>query len=150
MEHELEDTAGKPPATLPTRVPLPQIVFNPQQYLQRRSTIHSILRKYSVQEQFSGSLRSLLDVGCGSDVLLLRSLIPCEDILPIELLTGIDISDDIKSPSCVESIAPGAWTGNAFGEDRWRPLDIVLLHGMFVFSFPPLFRPTRPLVMVEY
>lgn len=150
MEHELEDTAGKPPATPTTRVPLPQIVFNPQQYLQRRFSIHSILRKVSVQQHFSGGLRSLLDVGCGPDILLLRSLIPCEDILPIELLTGIDISDDIKSPSCVESIAPGAWTGNAFGEDRWRLLDIVLLHGRFVFSFPPLFRPTRPLVMVEY
>src|SRR5437868_12131928 len=101
-----EGTPGESPTTPPAIPPLPQIVFNPQQYLQRRFIIHSILRKLSTQHQFSGSLRSLLDVGCGSDILLLRSLIPCEDALPIELLTGIDISDDIKSELCVESISP--------------------------------------------
>ncbi|KAG0126559.1 hypothetical protein HOY82DRAFT_627335 [Tuber indicum] len=118
--------------------PLPQIVFNPQQYLQRRFIIHSILRNLSTKHHFSGGLRSLLDVGCGSEILLLRSLIPCEDTLPIELLTGIDISDDIKSTMCAESISPGAWTGSASGEDRWRPLDIVLLHGDFKYLSPAL------------
>ncbi|CUS15509.1 unnamed protein product [Tuber aestivum] len=135
---EQEATARKSPTLSPTVGPLPHIVFSPQQYLQRRFAIHSILRKLSTQQHIIGGLQSLLDVGCGSDILLLLSLIPCEDALPIEVLTGIDISDDIKSDLCIESISPGAWTGNTSGEDRWRPLDIVLLYGDFQYLSPYL------------
>ncbi|RPA91898.1 hypothetical protein L873DRAFT_262041 [Choiromyces venosus 120613-1] len=100
----LDTDTGKTPPTTTIPVPLsPHIVFTPPQYFQRRFSIHSILRKYSTEGRFAGGLQSLLDVGCGSDILLLRSLIPCEEDLPIEMLTGIDIDGDIRDPWCIKS-----------------------------------------------
>lgn len=122
-----------PTPPTPPQTP-PRISFIPPLYLQRRTAVHSILRNLSSSPRFAGALRSLLDVGCGVDCLLLRSLIPCEDELPVERLTGIDIDADIWSPWCRESISPGSFGGTGAKEDRWRGLDVSLLHGGYLYQ----------------
>lgn len=115
-----------PPSPPPTP---PCVSFTPPLFLQRRTTVHSVLRHISSSPRFSGKLRSVLDVGCGTDPLLLRSLIPCEDELPLERITGIDCDEEIFHPSVADSVAPGSFGGTGEAEDRWRRLDVSLLQG---------------------
>lgn len=107
----------------------PRIAFNPPLFLQRRVAVQDFLNKFCASSRFHGKLRSLLDVGCGLDCLLLRSLLPCGDDLPLERITGIDFDEELFSPGVAESVAPGAYGGNGVAEDRWRGLDVSLLQG---------------------
>lgn len=113
-----------PPATPP------RVAFNPPLFLQRRTAVQTILRKLSRSPRFAGKLRSVLDVGCGPDCFLLRTLIPCEDDLPLERITGIDFDEDLFLPDVAESVAPGSYGGSGEAEDRWRALDVSLLQGI--------------------
>lgn len=115
-----------PPSPPPTP---PRIAFDPPLFLQRRVAVQDFLTKFCGSPRFYGKLRSILDVGCGPDCLLLRSLLPCGDDLPLERITGIDFDEELFSPGVAESVAPGAYGGKGMAEDRWRGLDVSLLQG---------------------
>ena len=98
------------------------VSFNPALWLQRQSFMLETLREMGP--------KSVLDVGCGEGSLL-ECLARCDDVLPIELLAGIDISfDTVESAS--ESIRTTAEIQQLDG--RWRPLEVMLLHGTFPLS----------------
>lgn len=126
------NTSAPPSPLLPPSPPAtpPRVAFNPPLYLQRRTAVQAILRNLSRSPRFNGKLRSLLDVGCGPDCFLLRTLIPCEDDLPLEKITGIDFDEDLFSPDVADSLAPGAYGGKGDAEDRWRGLYVSLLQGV--------------------
>jgi len=118
FQNELE----APPTPPPTP---PQLKFFPPLYLQRRSTVHQILRNYSVKTQ---AIQSLLDVGCGTDMELLTSLLPCDDKLPLGVLTGLDLDKEIWTVGEKNLFAREDYTA------RWRDLTISLLFGIFTSS----------------
>lgn len=90
--------------------------------------MHELLRQLSLSKVFGDKgLKSILDVGCGTDLCLLRSLMPCDDDLPLENITGIDMDDDLLSQELIESLEPD----NKDEEARWRELTVRLLHGKF-------------------
>ncbi|KAL7272752.1 hypothetical protein RUND412_004421 [Rhizina undulata] len=124
--------------TLSNLTPLrPRIRFNPPLFIQRRMAIHAMLRELASVPRFKEKLHSFLDVGCGIDCFLLRSLIPCEDELPLEQITGLDIDEKILEPWVSESVAPGGFAGsNGKAEERWRALNVTLLNGSFLHLNP--------------
>jgi hypothetical protein len=104
---------------------IPVIFYEPSLQLQRQKKVHEILRSVSETPRFEGKLTRLLDVGCG-DASFVRRLTPCEDRLPLELMTGIDVDDDHANGMSWEILRPGPRDS-----ERWRPLNIKLLHGSF-------------------
>ncbi|KAI5840318.1 hypothetical protein DFP73DRAFT_559517 [Morchella snyderi] len=115
-------------STLSSPSPEPAIIFEPPLFLQRRRAVHELLRQLSLSKIFGDEgLKSVLDVGCGTDLCLLRSLMPCDDDLPLEHVTGIDMDDDLLSQELIESLEPD----HEDEEARWRALTVRLLHGSF-------------------
>ncbi|KAF8244679.1 hypothetical protein K440DRAFT_609119 [Wilcoxina mikolae CBS 423.85] len=100
----------------------PQLSFDPPLQIQRQFTIHEISKSLATTPRISGNLTKLLDVGCG-DATLIRRLIPCDDLLPLSHMTGIDI---IPSPTW-----PSLKQPTLSSEDRWYGLDINLFLGSF-------------------
>lgn len=77
--------------------------------------------------RFNGKLRSLLEVGCGVECLLLGSLVAPNDDLPLEQVTGIDIDEGLFDQTVIDSLGPsGVYVGE---EGRWRKFGLTLLHG---------------------
>jgi hypothetical protein len=105
----------------------PVIFFEPSLQLQRQRTVHEILRSINGTPRFEGKLTRLLDVGCG-ECSFVRRLTPCDDQLPLELITGIDVDDDHANGMSWATLRPGAGED---GNERWRLLNIRLLHGSF-------------------
>lgn len=107
----------------------PRVAFDPPLFLQRRTAVFDVLNKVHKLPRFNGKLRSLLDVGCGVECLLLSSLIAPNDELPLEQVTGIDLDDGILDPTLVESLGPNGMHVNA-DEGRWRKFGLTMLHGL--------------------
>lgn len=120
-------TAQPEPVSAPD--PL-RVVFDPPLYLQRQGAIHTLVTRAANTPRFANSIHSLLDAGCG-EAQLLRRLTPCDDYLPLTQLTGIDLSNDIWDPSLSETLAPGGYFGTGRPDERWRPVNVSLLHGSF-------------------
>jgi len=99
---------------------VPSISFNPALWLQRQAFMLETLRDLGP--------RSVLDVGCGEGGLL-ECLARCDDALPIELLAGIDLSLETAEQAS-DSILATAELQQLDG--RWRPLELTLLHGIFI------------------
>ena len=96
----------------------PTVAFNPALWLQRQAFILETLREMSP--------KSVLDVGCGEGSLV-ECLARCDDVLPLELLAGIDIDfETIEEGS--NSVMTAAELQQLDG--RWRPLELTLLHGV--------------------
>jgi hypothetical protein len=112
-------TELEPEPTLPTT---PQLTFEPPLQFQRQFTIHETTKHLSQTPRFSNKLTRLLDAGCG-DATLLRRLIPCDDLLPLSKMTGIDICQSPTWPSLRQNPREE--------EDRWYGLDINLFLGSF-------------------
>ncbi|KAJ6260506.1 Small RNA 2'-O-methyltransferase [Drechslerella dactyloides] len=130
-----------PPSTPPC------IRFNPPLSIQRRVKVHELLRQVSCD--FTSPIQSLLEVGCksslpiasvdnyialtpwellgGGNTPLMQSLLSCEDELPLSILSGIDIDEELFSVG-VESAFTTCEYG---GDDRWRDLTVSLVHGSF-------------------
>lgn len=107
----------------------PSISFDPSLHTQRQSAVHDLLRRISSTPRFHGQLTRLLDVGCGEGQILQR-LSPCDDSLPLQAMTGIDID--------AAHAASHTWStlGAAPSDDRWSPLNLTLLHGSFENMLP--------------
>ena len=56
---------------------------------------------------------------------MIQTLLSCDDELPLSLLSGIDIDDDIISTG----IETAFTTVEYGGDDRWRDLTVSLVHG---------------------
>lgn len=105
----------------------PRVAFDPPLFLQRRTAVIDLLHKVHKLPRFNGKLRSLLDVGCGLECLLLGSLIALNDDLPLEQVTGIDLDDGLMDQMLVDSLGPnGQYVGD---EGRWRKFGLTILHG---------------------
>src|SRR5688572_8675592 len=89
----------------------PRVAFDPPLFLQRRTAVFDILSKVHNLPRFNGKLRSLLDVGCGTECLLLGSLVAPNDDLPLEQVTGIDLDDIILDRVLVDSLGPNGMRG---------------------------------------
>ncbi|KAF8445304.1 hypothetical protein BGX38DRAFT_689595 [Terfezia claveryi] len=107
----------------------PRVAFDPPLFLQRRTAVIDLLHKVHKLPRFNGKLRSLLDVGCGLECMLLGSLIALNDDLPLDQVTGIDLDDGLRDQILVDSLGPnGQHVGD---EGRWRKFGLTLLHGTF-------------------
>ncbi|KAF8538457.1 hypothetical protein BDD12DRAFT_842459 [Trichophaea hybrida] len=113
---------SSPPSDPDPEPTTPQLSFDPPLQIQRQFTIHETTKSLSTTPRFSGNLTKLLDVGCG-DATLIRRLIPCDDLLPLSNMAGIDIVPSPTWPSLKQSTLSI--------EDRWYGLDINLFLGSF-------------------
>jgi hypothetical protein len=71
-------------------------------------------------------LRRMLDAGCG-EASLIRRLLLCDDNLPLEKMSGIDLDEQITEGSIWKNL-------NQMEEDkenRWRELEVKLYQGSF-------------------
>ncbi|EPS44761.1 hypothetical protein H072_1285 [Dactylellina haptotyla CBS 200.50] len=103
----------------------PCIKFNPPLSIQRRVEVHELLKKFT--REYENPVQSLLEIGCGGNTPLMQTLLSCDDELPLSILSGIDIDDQLFSIG-VDS----AFTTCEYGDDdRWRDLTVSLLHGSF-------------------
>ena len=94
------------------------INFNPALFLQRQELLLQTLRQFKP--------KSVLDIGCG-EANLLACLCNCDDLLPVEILAGLDISlDSLQNAS--SSIRYAAESQQEDG--RWRSLDVTLVQGI--------------------
>ncbi|KAK6345206.1 hypothetical protein TWF718_007133 [Orbilia javanica] len=103
----------------------PSIKFNPPLSIQRRVKVFDLLKE--VSKHYEGPIQSLLEVGCGSNTPLIQTLLSCDDELPLSLLSGIDIDEDLMSTG----IDTAFTTVEYGGDDRWRDLTVSLIHGSF-------------------
>lgn len=103
----------------------PSIKFNPPLSVQRRVKVFDLLKE--VSKYYEGPIQSLLEVGCGGNTPLIQTLLSCDDELPLSLLSGVDIDDDLISTG----IETAFTTVEYGGDDRWRDLTISLVHGSF-------------------
>ncbi|KAK6520523.1 hypothetical protein TWF506_000775 [Arthrobotrys conoides] len=108
-----------PPSTPPC------IKFNPPLSIQRRVKVFDLLKE--VSKYYEGPIQSLLEVGCGGNTPLMQTLLSCDDELPLSLMSGIDIDEEIISTG-VETAFTTVEYG---GDDRWRDLTVSLVHGSF-------------------
>ncbi|KAK6543067.1 hypothetical protein TWF694_006992 [Orbilia ellipsospora] len=103
----------------------PCVKFNPPLSIQRRVKVHELLKQ--VSQEYEGSIQSLLEVGCGGNTPLMQTLLSCDDELPLSILSGIDIDEDLFTVG-----VDTAFTTCEYGDDdRWRDLTVSLLHGTF-------------------
>jgi|SRR5579862_6222242 len=94
------------------------INFIPALFLQRQELLLQTLRQIKP--------KSVLDIGCG-EANLLACLCNCDDLLPVEILAGLDISlNSLQNAS--SSIRSAAESQQEDG--RWRSLDVTLLQGI--------------------
>ncbi|KAF3312933.1 hypothetical protein TWF173_006515 [Orbilia oligospora] len=108
-----------PPSTPPC------IKFNPPLSVQRRVKVLNLLKE--VSKYYEGPIQSLLEVGCGGNTPLIQTLLSCDDELPLSLLSGIDVDEDLISTG----IETAFTTVEYGGDDRWRDLAVSLVHGSF-------------------
>ncbi|KAK6527995.1 hypothetical protein TWF281_009254 [Arthrobotrys megalospora] len=108
-----------PPSTPPC------IKFNPPLSVQRRVKVLDLLKE--VSKYYEGPIQSLLEVGCGGNTPLIQTLLSCDDELPLSLLSGIDIDDQLITTG----IETAFTTVEYGGDDRWRELTVSLVHGSF-------------------
>ncbi|EGX47456.1 hypothetical protein AOL_s00083g392 [Orbilia oligospora ATCC 24927] len=108
-----------PPSTPPC------IKFNPPLSVQRRVKVLTLLKE--VSKYYEGPIQSLLEVGCGGNTPLMQTLLSCDDELPLSLLSGIDVDEDLISTG----IETAFTTVEYGGDDRWRDLTVSLVHGSF-------------------
>lgn len=74
----------------------------------------------------------LIEETGGGDTPLIQTLLSCDDELPLSLLSGIDIDDQLISTG----IETAFTTIEYGGDDRWRDLTVSLVHGMpFLLDF---------------
>ena len=98
--------------------PSVSINFNPALFLQRQELLLQTLRQFKP--------KSVLDIGCG-EANLLACLCNCDDLLPVEILAGLDISlDSLQNAS--SSIRYAAESQQEDG--RWRSLNVTLVQGI--------------------
>lgn len=122
MTGSYDGGAGTPPPTPP------RVVFDPPLFFQRRTAVSELLSLLHKLPRFNGKLKSLLDVGCGTECLLLRSLLPPSDELPLEQITGIDVDQGLWDRDLIESLKPENCLEDG---GRWRKLGLTLLSGSF-------------------
>jgi 2-polyprenyl-3-methyl-5-hydroxy-6-metoxy-1,4-benzoquinol methylase len=96
----------------------PIIKFNPALSLQRQTFLLENLR--------NSKPKSVLDIGCGEGSLL-ECLVRCDELLPIEVLVGIDISESELQKAALDIVA----SADSQQEDgRWHGLHIGLFRGV--------------------
>ncbi|KAK6359704.1 hypothetical protein TWF696_000846 [Orbilia brochopaga] len=115
---------------IPSEVPKPPytppcIKFEPALSIQRRVKVHDLLKE--VSRDYSSPIQSLLEVGCGGNTPLMQSLLRCDDELPLSILSGIDIDQQLFSDGIKTAFTPRGDDE----EDRWRDLTVSLIHGSF-------------------
>ncbi|KAF3939321.1 hypothetical protein ABW19_dt0202728 [Dactylella cylindrospora] len=117
---------GEPITHAPSPPPTPpSIKFDPPLSIQRQVKVWDLLK--AAVKEYDCPIQSLLDVGCGGNAPLIQNLLPCDDELPLSLLSGIDIDEDLFSVG-----AETAFTKRDYGDDdRWRDLTVSLFHGSF-------------------
>ncbi|KAK6360637.1 hypothetical protein TWF730_006773 [Orbilia blumenaviensis] len=103
----------------------PRIKFTPPLFIQRRVKVFSLLKEIS--RNYEAPIQSLLEVGCGSNTPFVQRLLSCDDELPLSLLSGIDVDDELISTGPETAFT----TVEYGGDDRWRDLTVSLVHGSF-------------------
>ena len=106
------------------------VAFEPPLYLQRQTAVHETLKALAATQRFAGILTRIADVGCG-ECQFVRRLIPCDDALPLAVMTGVDVDERLLDSELSAALSPEGYYGIDAASERWYGLDVRVLLGSF-------------------